>query len=344
MASQAGQIRQPLQPSIRPILDPEYVTLHDSLVQYVEPLESKPWDPENRNKPSALAHAQPKLVDVGQCFDKVLGNVQLRVFVPEGEAPAKGWPCMVWYHGGGWVNGGLGSDNGFLSHVCRYTRCMAISVNYRHAPEDVYPAALEDSFWGFQWIRNNAATLSIDISRLVLGGCSAGGNLAAVMSLKAGLAKLSPAPVFQLLICPVIDCTATVNTAWATTQHSPFLTPGRMTWYQDRYLPNPSDRANWDVSPCFAPPETLALSPKTFVAIAECDLLAPEGLRYAELLRKAGVEVETKTYKGATHSILVLAGIHQIGQQLVHDACAVIARELGTEYDPSTSPILSQSG
>lgn len=135
-----------------------------------------------------------------------------------------------------------------------------------------------------------------------------GGNLAAVVSMQSNIAKLSPAPLFQLLIVPVIDNTATISTSWATSQHSPFLTPGRMGWYQDQYLPNHADRANWDVSPCFAPRETLALSPKTFIAIAECDLLAPEGLRYADLLRESGVEVETKVYKGATHSILVTAG------------------------------------
>lgn len=119
MALQQGEIHQPLHPSIRPLLDPDYVALHDSIVQYIEPIERQIWDPKLRLKPSPMAHAQLKAAEVGQVFDKDIGDVQLRVFVPEGETPALGWPCMVWYHGGGWVNGGLGSDNGFLSHVCR---------------------------------------------------------------------------------------------------------------------------------------------------------------------------------------------------------------------------------
>lgn len=119
MALHTSEIRQPLTEAIRPLLDAEYVALHDSIIQYVEPLESLSWDPELRNKPNAMALAQPKLAQVGQLFDKDLGNVQLRVFIPEDEAPTNGWPCVVYYHGGGWVNGGLGSDNGFLSHVCR---------------------------------------------------------------------------------------------------------------------------------------------------------------------------------------------------------------------------------
>lgn len=81
-----------------------------------------------------------------------------------------------------------------------------------------------------------------------------------------------------------------------------------MGWYQDQYFSNASARASWDASPCFAPQETLAKSPKAFIAIAECDLLAPEGLKYADLLRESGVEVEVEVYKGATHSIILLAG------------------------------------
>lgn len=119
MASGEREVHQPLHPSIRPLLDPEYVVLHDSLIQYAQPLESQQWDPELRSKPSAMDHAEPRPVEVGQIFDKDLGDAQIRVFVPKGEAPTKGWPCTIWYHGGGWVNGGLGSANGFLSHVCR---------------------------------------------------------------------------------------------------------------------------------------------------------------------------------------------------------------------------------
>jgi len=81
-----------------------------------------------------------------------------------------------------------------------------------------------------------------------------------------------------------------------------------MTWYRERYFTNLSDTKNWDASPCFAPANVLAKSPQTFIAIAECDLLAPEGIDYAQKLAEAGVETEMKIYKGATHSILILAG------------------------------------
>lgn len=114
---------------------------------------------------------------------------------------------------------------------------------------------------------------------------------------------------FQLLICPVIDNTASTSSIWKDSQYAPWLTPSRMTWYRQHYFPNPIDTKRWDASPCFAPQEVVSQSPKTFLAVAECDLLAPEALRYAEQLRQNGVPTELHVYKGATHSILVLAGL-----------------------------------
>ncbi|OHW90992.1 lipase from carbohydrate esterase family ce10 [Colletotrichum incanum] len=338
-------VYQPIHPSVRAQLDPEYVALHDSIIQYMEPSEAQPWDPASRDKPSPLAHTTQKLSPVGKTWDEELGGgVQVRVFVPEGGAPDGGWPCLVWLHGGGWVNGGLDSENGFLTHVCRYVRCVVVTINYRHAPEHVYPAAVDDCLAGLKWIveSGNASRLSINTSLVTIGGLSAGGNLAAILTMKASLANVTPAPISQLLICPVIDSTATAETGWAASKHVPWLTPGRMTWYQDLYFARPEDKTQWEASPCFAPTEVLARSPRTWLAVAEVDLLTPEGLRYAEQLRDAGVEVQTEVYRGATHSVLVLAGVHQISRKLVHDACAVLAKGFGSTYDPSAAPILSQ--
>ncbi|KAL0941521.1 AB hydrolase superfamily protein [Colletotrichum truncatum] len=343
--SEERKIYQPIHPSVRAQLDPEYVALHDSIIQFMEPSEAQPWDPASRSKPNPLAHTTQKLSPVGKTWDEELGDgIQVRVFVPEGEAPPQGWPCMVWLHGGGWVNGGLDSENGFLTHVCKYVKCVVVTINYRHAPEHVYPAAVDDCLTGFKWIvePSNASRLNINTSLITVAGLSAGGNLAAVLTMKASLANVTPDPISQLLICPVIDSTATAETGWALSKHVPWLTPGRMTWYQDLYFSQPEDKKKWDASPCFAPEEILKKSPKTWVAVAEVDLLTNEGLKYADQLKDAGVEVQTKVYKGATHSVLVLAGVHQISRQLVHDACGVLAAGFGSTYDPAQSPIFSQ--
>jgi acetyl esterase/lipase len=133
--------------------------------------------------------------------------------------------------------------------------------------------------------------------------------LTAILSMKAALSSnLAAKPIIQLLICPVIDNSATTSTVWKSSQHAPWLTPPRMTWYREQYFRNPEDVKEWTASPCFAPQNLLAQSPKTCLLIAECDLLAPEALSYAKSLQKANVEVDVKVYRGATHSVLVLAG------------------------------------
>ncbi|KAK0652607.1 Alpha/Beta hydrolase protein [Cercophora newfieldiana] len=342
---------QPLHPSIRDILEPEYVTVHDSILQYVLPTEAQEWDPASRSKPSPVAHCAPKLVDVGSTFDKQVDNFQIRVFAPSGTSPEKGWPCLVWYHGGGWVNGGLQSENAFLTHVCKCSpdvQCVVVSVNYRHAPEHAYPTAINDSFDGLQWVLapENSKVLNIDVSRMGIGGLSAGGGLAASVGLRHAELGTSPKLLFQLLICPVIDNLATTESAWSSSRHSPFLSPGRMSWYRDRYFQSENyeaDRRHWHASPCYAPAELLAKSPDTFIGIAECDLLAPEDISYGELLKSQGVKTESKVYKGATHSVLVLAGVLPTGKQLTHDACNALSRAIGTSYDRETVPVLGQS-
>ncbi|KAK1482230.1 hypothetical protein CCUS01_15800 [Colletotrichum cuscutae] len=320
-------IHQPIHPSVRSKLDPEYVALHDSIIQYMEPSEAKPWDPASRSAPNPLAHTTQKLSPVGKQWDEDIPGeeIQVRVFVPEGNQPEGGWPCLVWLHGGGWVNGGLDSENGFLTHV----------------------SAVDDCLTGLKWLYDpsNASRLGINTSLVTIGGLSAGGNLAAILTMNLTLSPtpISPPPVSQLLICPVIDSTATPSTGWSATRHVPWLTPTRMGWYQDLYFARgEQDKKEWRASPCFAPRELLAKNPRTWLAVAGVDLLTTEGLAYAQLLRENGVEVESAVYEGATHSVLVLAGVHQISRKLVHDACAVLAKGFGTSYDPAAAPILSQ--
>ncbi|KAK4446632.1 Alpha/Beta hydrolase protein [Podospora aff. communis PSN243] len=343
---------QPLHPSIRNVLEPEYVALHDSILQYVVPTQAQEWDPASRSRPSPVAHCAPKLVEVGSIYDKDVNDFQIRVFTPSGNPPANGWPALVWYHGGGWVNGGLNSENAFLTHVCKCmpranVQCVVISVNYRHAPEHAYPAATNDAFAGLQWVLapENSKALGIDAYRVAIGGLSAGGGLAASVGLRHAQLSASPKLLFQVLICPVIDNLATTSTVWSTSQNSPFLTPARMSWYRDRYFQSPNseaDRGHWRASPCYAPSEVLDKSADTFIGIAECDLLAPEDLAYAEQLRSQGVKVESKVYKGATHSVLILAGALKSGKELTHDACEALSRALGTSYNRDAAPVVGQ--
>ncbi len=344
---------QPLHESIRGRLDSEYVAFHDAVLQHCPRSETLPFDPvASRAAKSPMVSCSKKVVEVGSIVDRTIytgssgqasDQVTVRIFTPEGTAPTSGWPCLMWYHGGGWVVGGLGSENGFLTHICKCMyrppettilrtsyltflspdlHCIVISVNYRHAPEHMYPCAADDSFFGYRWVVEPAqvAELGIDTSKMALGGLSAGGGLAAIVGMKIAESSNNsvPCPVFQMLICPVIDNTVTVDTdpadraGWKASQHAPWLTPTRMQWYRHKYFGaeghTSQGAAEWTASPCYAPPDIMAQSPPTFLGIAACDLLAPEAAAFGERLAAAGVPVNVQTYAGGTHSILILAG------------------------------------
>lgn len=135
---------------------------------------------------------------------------------------------------------------------------------------------------------------------------SSGGCIAATTTLRA--VEDGFRPIAQLLVCPVLDNTATVESRWAKSQFSPWLTPSRMTWYRDLYFSSASETWGWHASPLYASPELIALCPPTFLAVAECDLLAPEAEAYADSLALYGVSTYKRIYTGGTHSLLVLAG------------------------------------
>lgn len=116
-----------------------------------------------------------------------------------------------------------------------------------------------------------------------------------------------PVPiVFQLLIVPVTDNTASVETLWADNALSPWLTPERMIWFRNNYLPNKEDWTKWDASPIFAPDDLVKKLPKAWIGVCELDILRDEGIQYGEKLAKAGVEVEIEVYKGAPHPIMAM--------------------------------------
>lgn len=128
--SPAGRpVHQPLHPDVRAKLDAEYIHLHDDVLQYVPRSETLPWTADSRSAPSPMAHGSQKLSDVGSVEDRPLGAdgaVQARIFTPAGAPSEQGWPVLVWFHGGGWVVGGLASENGFLTHVCKRTSTRSL--------------------------------------------------------------------------------------------------------------------------------------------------------------------------------------------------------------------------
>ncbi|KAL3472359.1 alpha/beta hydrolase fold-domain-containing protein [Aspergillus californicus] len=327
-------IHQPVHPSIRPLLDAEYIAFHDSHFQYVLPDDQQVWDGSARTAPRPWPSTEFPHTPVASVEDMNLGNFDVRIFTPNAPKPRSGYPVFLWFHGGGWAIGGLSDGNDMCSMICDLANCVVVTVAYRLAPEHPYPAAVEDAVSALKWVSSpeGTRTLSVDKQKIAIGGTSAGGNLAAVLSLQAS--QLDP-PIeisFQLLVVPVIDNTASVSTVWAENRNAPWLTPARMEWYQRMYLPRPAEALNWDASPNLAPTDLLATSPSTWIAVSGQDLLAPEARLYAEALEKAWVEeqvtgrsVVVQEYKGATHSILSMAGALSQGAQLLRDCAEQVA-------------------
>ena len=130
------------------------------------------------------------------------GEIPVRVYTPEGSGPL---PGLVYFHGGGFVLCSLDSHDGICRSLANAAGCVVVSVDYRLAPEHPYPAAPEDCYAATQWVAKNGAELGIDVTRLAIGGDSAGGNLTAVTALLAR-DRGGPALRFQLMIYPVTDC------------------------------------------------------------------------------------------------------------------------------------------
>ncbi|KAF8056307.1 alpha/beta hydrolase fold-domain-containing protein [Lyophyllum atratum] len=288
-------------------------------------------------------------LEVAKTQDFALKHTKFRSFTPKGEAPDGGWPVFIFFHGGGWTLGTIASETSFSTNMSVGAKCVVLSVDYRLAPEHPYPAAVEDAIESLDWVvQNGKRELNIDTSRIAVGGSSSGGNLAAILALKAA-ERSPPIPlVFQLLVVPVTDNTASVDNLWAENQHTPWLGPDRMNWFKDNYLPNKEDWTKWDASPFFAPDDLVAKVPKAWIAVAELDILKEEGVVYGKKLQAQGVEVETKIYEGAPHPVMAMDGtwytlflwsnidgsvsfpwcitMFRVGKQLVSDAAAALEK------------------
>ncbi|SCV69917.1 BQ2448_1311 [Microbotryum intermedium] len=311
MASSDRTIHQPIEPSVLPLMDPQYVAFHNEHVIYMPKTEDAPYSPSLRIASSkGLMSGSSHIRKVAKTQEFVIGreNITVRASTPLGEVPEAGWPVLLWFHGGGWVLGGINSGNHLCTAMTQDAKCVTITVDYRLAPEHLWPAAVDDAVGG-SWAK---AALNSTWTPLGLPPAAfLRGNLSAVLC-----TKLSP-PIkicFQMLTTPAIDSSIkeyTVNT------NAPWLSPGRMLWYRRLYLPNESDWTHPDASPNYAPDEELARVPKSFIAVAGQEILAPEALQYAEKLKRLGVEVETWVVEGATHSVVNLEDVMDSAKDLI---------------------------
>lgn len=164
---------QPLHEQVRKTLDPQYVAIHDRYLQYIQPVNELPWTPALRYRSMGFASQTPPAA-VGSVVDRTLKSFRMRVYTPASERPAQGWPVLVWYHGGGWVTGGIESDSSFCSQFCATCESVVVAVDYRLAPENVFPAAYDDAVAALRFVyEDGQAELGINQEQIGIGGLSA---------------------------------------------------------------------------------------------------------------------------------------------------------------------------
>jgi acetyl esterase/lipase len=244
---------------------------------------------------SAPVAAMVPFEEIAEARDVHAAGVPARLYRPSGGT----LPLLIYFHGGGWVVGSVANSDNFCRALANRGGCAVLSVDYRLAPEHRYPTAADDAQRATEWATTHATELGVDASRIAVGGSSAGGNLAAVVALRAR--GRGPVLRAQLLHVPVTDHDFTTGSYRAFgTGHG--LTEAAMRWFWGHYLPDEKRRDEPDASPLHAK-GLRGLPPALFVA-AECDPLRDEGRAYAARLREAGVPVRALEYPGMVHGFM----------------------------------------
>jgi acetyl esterase len=229
-------------------------------------------------------------------------------------------PLVVYYHGGGWVIGDLETHDSICRFLARFAGCMVLSIDYRLAPEHPFPAGVEDSVEAFRWACAEAAALGADPHRVAVGGDSAGGDLAAVVSLLTRDDD-GPKPAMQALLYPVTDAIGGQESRQVFADGF-LLTAADMGWYEGHYLQG----ANADTDPraSVLRADDLSGLPPAYVCTAGMDPLRDEGEAYAERLREAGNRVAYRRHPGLVHTFANMTGISRTARAAMHELAGAL--------------------
>ena len=250
-------------------------------------------------------------------------ELPVRLYAPSSE----GLPVLVYFHGGGFTIGSIATHDVLCRTLSHLADCAVLSVNYRLAPTHKFPVAHDDAWDSVQWLARHGGELGLDVSRLAVGGDSAGGTLAAACALQARDAKLPLA--LQLLIYP--GCAAHADTPSHKTFARGFLLEDtHITYFFNHYLRTEADREDWRFAPLNAP-DVDGVAPAWF-GLAECDPLVDEGVLYADKLRAAGVPVDLEIYRGVVHEFIKMG--RAIPQALQAHADAARALRAAFQTNP----------
>jgi acetyl esterase len=278
-----------------------------------------------RTRAVFLAPAQDLASVVDRTIPGPAAEIPIRLYRPLGSAPETQLPALVFFHGGGWVFGDLDSHDALCREVSNLAGCAVLSVAYRVAPENKFPAAVDDAIAAIRYVAGKGRDLGIDPTRLAAGGDSAGGTLATVAALTFrdyGGPRLR----LQVLIYPVTDMTLD-SPAYTRIPTGYTLPRERMLFFREAYLRGPEDIADWRASPLKA--RDVSNLPPALILTAAQDPLVDEGKAYADRLAGAGVPVTYSCYDGMVHGFLTMAGAVEAGHAGIAEVAGALKRAFG---------------
>lgn len=247
-----------------------------------------------------------------------IGTIPVRIYTPRA---AQNLPVFVYFHGGSFTAGGLDTHDTPLRALANRADCIVVSVAYRLAPEHPFPAGIEDAYTATEWVSQNARSFGGDPTRISVGGDSAGGTIATVVSQMARDRK-APAILYQVLIYANTDATMS-SASWRELGEKGYvLTTQGMKENYARYIPEGVNQEHPYISPLKAC--DLSNLPPAFILTGEFDPLRDEGEAYAARLRQAGIPVKTMRYPGMIHGFFQMGGIIDQGNQAIADVAATL--------------------
>ena len=249
------------------------------------------------------------------------GPIAVTVYTPSGTGP---FPVALYIHGGGWVIGSRQAYDSSARALTNAAGAIIVSTSYRQAPENRFPAAHDDTFAAYQWVRANARQFNGDPARVAVVGESAGGNMAASIAIRARAQNI-PLPVHQVLIYPVTNYAFDTPAQLANQSTSPLGTNG-LRWFYERYLNSPADGGNTVFAVLRA--DLLGLPPTTLIT-ADIDPLRSEGAAYAQKLLAAGVRVNYRNYPGVTHEFFGMGAVLDDAKQAASQAALGLRQAFG---------------
>lgn len=304
-------------------------TLHTNAALLLKVIELRKIDLFGENKTlteiretsaSSRGLLQKKPTPIDQVIDTTFpgpaGPVPIRIYIPRQQPDL---PVIIYYRGGGWVIGNLDSHDNICRSLSKTTRWIVASVDYRLAPEHPFPAAVDDAYAALIWVSHNALSFNGDPSRLITAGDSAGGNLAAAVTLIARDRK-GPKIFAQVLIYPVTNLSDMNTDSYHHFADGFYLTKRYMEKFRSMYLPRSQDWRNTNASPLLA--NNLEDLPPALVLTAELDILRDEGKAYALELIKSGVPTHHIRYQGMIHGFVGMNRLFDASDQAIQDISA----------------------